>query len=247
MKIILSPAKKQVPTKNLTPWNQAYFYGEADKLIDILKSFGEEPVRNLLGISQNLGSKNWENIQNWTDSKELGSPALYTYIGEVFNSLNPKEFSEEDIEFAEEHIRILSGLYGVLKPMDSIKPHRLDVADSLKIDGNTSLYNFWKPQLTEYFKKDTEGDDFLLNLASLEYSSAIDLKALNLDIITPEFKEYKNGKLKVVTIWAKKMRGFYTREVVKNRITTREELKNITLPGYKLDSISNDSYLYIKE
>lgn len=247
MKIILSPAKKQVITKEINPWNDPTYLDEAEKLMNILKSFGEEPVRNLLHISEKLGVKNWEAIEKWNRVLTYGSPALFTYIGEVYNSLNPKDLTEEDLEFANDHLRILSGLYGVLKPMDSIMPHRLDVADSLKVDGDLSLYNFWKPKLTEYFKRETEGDDFLLNLASLEYSSSIDLKNLDLDIITPEFKECKNGKLKVVTIWAKKMRGFFTREVIKGRITTREELKNITLPGYKLDSISNGSYLYIKE
>lgn len=249
MRILLSPTKKQIINKSHKGDSTPFFIHKSQELMSELLLLGRDGNKELLSISDKLADENWLRVTTWSNSINLGSAAIYTYTGEVFNNLDPISFKNEDLIYANEVLRIFSGLYGILKPMDTIKPYRLDIKDSLQINKYSSLYNFWKPDLTLYLENEIKHDEnkLIIDLSSKEYSSSVDFKSIPGLIITPEFKTEINGKLKTVAFWSKKMRGLLTRELILNRVDNEDDLKKIKLPGYILDNTENGNYLYIKK
>lgn len=249
MKILVSPTKKQILNRAYPALSSPSFINESKLLIDGMESIGKDGIKSLLGISDKLTDENWSRIRVWRDQIESGTASMFTYTGEVFSYLNPTTFNKDDLNYANSVLRIFSGLYGILKPMDSIMPYRLDIKDSLKVPGYKSLYQYWKPKLTDYLIRELDLDDnrLIIDLSSKEYSKSVDLNNIDAEIITPDFKSEVNGSLKTVAIWSKRMRGLLTREILLSRAESLEDIKKIKLPGYRLEDTKNGNYLYIKE
>ena len=238
MLIILSPTKTldmsgRSPFKEFTlPENLS----KSKQLTDILKKKSIGELTTLMNISPKLAQLNYERFQQWQLplTTENAKQALYAFKGEVFNGLDSETLQKDDITFAQSHLIILSGLYGTLRPLDLIQPYRLEMGTKSAFAGSKNLYDYWKPTITGNLQKalDDQGDNYLINLASNEYFKSIDIKTLDARIITPQFKEFKNGSYKMVTIYAKKARGLMTRFIIQNRLSNPDELKLFDLNGY---------------
>jgi cytoplasmic iron level regulating protein YaaA (DUF328/UPF0246 family) len=239
---ILSPAKTiNMDKVQITgKYSKPEFLDNAALLIDELKKFAPPEMESLMKINSELAELNFKRHIVWTrdHSYDRSKQALLSYSGMVYNGLNAASLKEEQLQFAQEHIRILSGLYGVLKPLDLIMPYRLEMGTKLENIRGKDLYIFWKKLITEFFIEELSRQDtnVLINLASNEYSAAIDMKKLNSKIITPIFKDYSKGSYKVITIYAKKARGLMARFIAENGIDSPEELKEFEEEGYRFDA-----------
>jgi cytoplasmic iron level regulating protein YaaA (DUF328/UPF0246 family) len=237
MIILISPAKSldfenEAPTSK---HSEIIFEDKAEYLAKKLKTFGTRKLKSMMDISDNLASLNVERYQamSFPMGKAESKQAVFAFTGDVYQGLNPMEFSEDDLNFAQDHLRILSGLYGMLRPLDLIQPYRLEMGTDWKItQAKKNLYDFWKKTLTEQLKKEAKGSKFILNLASQEYAKAVDLKSIGLPVIAPEFKEEKGDKFQMISFFAKKARGMMTAYALKNRITEPEQLLNFDYEGY---------------
>ncbi|WP_281283531.1 YaaA family protein [Thiospirochaeta perfilievii] len=248
---MLSPTKKQIispPSK--IELNTPSFIDKASTLMDLLRGKTSNELKELLSISDKIVEEVFLYNQVWRNNpkKNTGSTAVFTFVGEAFNYLNPKYLTDDELEYADKKLLIFSGLYGFLKPLDIIMPYRLDIADRLKIKEYNSLYDFWSKDLTSFLSKEVEKDNsgLLLDLSSKEYSKAIKFNNIPAKIITPEFKVEIDGKLKTVAIWAKRMRGLMSREVIINKVTTEGGLQNLKFENFILEDVTDNSYLYIK-
>ncbi len=241
MLLVISPAKKlDTESKPITKkYTQPELLEHSKILVDILKKKNIEDLIKLLNISYGLAELNLERYQNWNPpfSLDNAKQAILIFNGDVYEGLDVKTFREDDFDFAQDHLRILSGLYGVLRPLDLIQPYRLPMGTKLVNPRGKNLYLFWGDIITEALNEALKkaGTNILVNLASNEYFKAVHPDKLNARIITPVFKENKNGKQRVVSFYAKKARGLMSRFVIKNRITSPEELKNFNMEGYKFD------------
>lgn len=222
------------------------FIKEAEEIMTELKKLSVEELETSMKISRELAENNRERYLSWkSDPKEKeGSPALLTYSGEVFQKMKPSLFSPEDLE--KSGVRILSAVYGCLKPMDIIMPYRLEMQNKLKIQGK-SLYQYWKPKLTEALKQELNKEELILNLASTEYSKAIDLKKLTNPVVTPVFKQKKGDTIKSLSVYAKQARGLFIKYILEQKITQREELKNFTADNYALIEENETELVFLKE
>ncbi len=237
MLIVISPAKNLgKPTLNNKINSEIEFPKESSELMKVLKNFKPEELSKLMKISPKLSELNYERNLKWNYpfiSTEKGL-ALHMFQGEVFRGIDIDSFTEEDFSFAQEHLRILSGLYGLIKPADIILPYRLEMGTKLENNKGKNLYEFWGNKITEklneHIKK--QGDDILINLASNEYFKAIKPRFLKAEIITPIFKEEKNGEYKTIAIYAKKARGMMTRFIIKNRLNNPEDIKIFNEENY---------------
>lgn len=248
MLILLSPTKKQRVEIRNKKNTQPQFTSQAHRLMTILRSLTKEEIVDLFKVSQKIAEENYSRFQNWQEipTDKYGSEALYTFVGEAFNNLDASTISVHGLKYLIEHLVIFSGLYGVLKPNDIIMPYRLDISDSLKIDGN-NLYAFWEDKINSFLIDtiDSKGIKLVVNLASDEYTKKINWDLLKAKVITPEFRVEKNGKLKNVAIWSKKMRGLLTRKIAESNVQTEEDFRRIQLPDFSLE-YNNGKYLYIK-
>ena len=237
MLLIISPAKKLGTVSiNKKGTTQIEFPKESKELVNILKEYKPQDLSALMKISPKLGELNYERFIKWSHpftGDECGT-ALHMFKGDVYRGMDVETFSKEDLKFVQKHLRILSGLYGILKPLDVILPYRLEMGTKLKTKKGKNLYEFWNEKITEKINHHIaeQGDNVLINLASDEYFKSIKTKVLNAKIITPVFKEYKNGDYKVVSIYAKKARGLMSRYIIKNRINNIEELKGFDSEKY---------------
>jgi len=237
MLLVISPAKKLSTNKILIKESSTIEFSEESKeLANVLKNYKPEDLSTLMKISPNLAELNFERYIKWQypfESNEAGT-ALYMFKGDVYRGMNAEIFSEDNIEFAQKHLRILSGLYGVLKPLDKILPYRLEMGTKLKTKRGKNLYEFWDMKITERINAhiSEQGDNILINLASDEYFKAIKQINLNAEIITPVFKEYKNEEYKIISIYAKRARGLMSRFIIQNKITNPDELKVFNLENY---------------
>lgn len=244
MKIIISPAKSQDFSKiqNSVKTTEPYFLKRSEILIKELRKLDVNEISKLMSISENLATLNFNRFKKWNSNfKNIDfNAALFCFTGAVYESLSANTLKKRDISFANKNLRILSGLYGIIKPLDRIMPYRLEMGTSIKIGDNNNLYSFWRDDLSSYLQNEMleDNDKFLINLASTEYSKAVNFKKLPVEIITPIFKENKDGKFKTVAIFAKKARGAMTRYIIENQITDPTNLKNFTWEGYQLDSIN---------
>ena len=248
MKIIISPAKKIDSSKNRNniPYSEPYFLDKSIELVNILKDFSPTELSRLMGVSANLGLLNADRYLSWSLPFNLNNAkqAILSFKGSVFRAMNPEDFNKTDFVFAQKHLRILSGLYGILKPLDLIQPYRLEMGTKIRTENAKDLYQFWRETLTCNLAEDINNDKTrcLLNLASNEYSKSLNLKELGVSIITPIFKDFKNGKLKVISFFAKKARGNMCRYIIKNKINSYEKIIDFCEEGYIFDKeLSSDS------
>jgi cytoplasmic iron level regulating protein YaaA (DUF328/UPF0246 family) len=238
MLILLSPAKTLDFDNARIIKQKSYpeFPKQAAELVSILKSFDTKSLMELMKISPKLASLNVERFKTWQHQPDenIMRQAICAFSGDVYTGLQVADWNEDDFEFSQEHIRILSGLYGILRPLDYISPYRLEMGTKLHTKRGENLYQFWNDTLQKNIQNQlrTQGDDVLLNLASNEYFKAIQTKKLNARIISPQFKDAKNGQYKLISFFAKKARGLMARYVIKNRITQIEKLKEFTDGGY---------------
>lgn len=240
MKIVISPAKslefeKALPT---TQFSEALFLKESKKVQQVLKQINPTGLSSLMSISEKLADLNWQRNQQWKTpfNAENARPAVYTFDGDVYSGLNAYELSAEKIDLLQDRLRILSGLYGLLKPLDLIQAYRLEMGTKMAVGESKNLYEFWKPTITKALNKELADDELFVNLASTEYFSAVDVKALKVPVITPEFKDYKNGKLKIISFFAKKARGMMVRYIIDTNAETLEDLKGFNYDGYQFDA-----------
>ncbi|HKK59127.1 MAG TPA: peroxide stress protein YaaA [Salinivirga sp.] len=238
MLFILSPAKTldfehEAPVKNSS---QPLFKDEAAMLMEQLKKLSQDELSKLMNVSNKIAELNTIRHQNWQKShtQKNAKQSIYAFRGEVYNGLNIEQFDEQDLEFAQGSLRILSGLYGILRPLDLIQPYRLEMGTKLTNTNGKNLYEFWSDQLAKTLNKQGKenGTDTLVNLASNEYYKAVKKDALKLNVITPVFKELKDDNYKVIAIYAKKARGLMSAYIIRNRITHAEDLKNFSEAGY---------------
>lgn len=234
---IISPAKSLDfdSQPKVKKYSQPAFLKEASRINERLKNLGETDLIKLMGISAKLARLNLERNLVWSTpfTEENSKQAVFAFNGDVYAGMQADSFTEEQVDFAQEHIRILSGLYGILKPLDLMQPYRLEMGTKLSVDGAKDLYHFWQSTVTgELNKQVEEAGGTLINLASAEYFKAIDQKKFKGTIITPEFKDNKNGKYKIISFYAKKARGLMCRFMVENKITDPESLKAFDMEGY---------------
>ncbi len=236
MKIVISPAKSldfesPLPNSRAT---QAHFLEEASKLNQILKKKKPRALAKLMNISENLGELNWERNQKFSlpFDQSNARPAVYSFNGDVYQGLDAYNIKTAHLDRLQRHLRILSGLYGVLKPFDLIQPYRLEMGTSLRVGRKKNLYEFWKPKITAYLNEELEEGELFINLASDEYFKAIDRKKLKVPVITPVFKDWKNDKLKVIGFFAKKARGSMVRYIIDSGAKTLEDLQGFDRDEY---------------
>ena len=236
MKIIISPAKSldfntPAPTKQYT---QPQFLDQSVKLNKKLKTLSRNKIADLMKISPDLASLNYERNQEWNlpFTIENAKQAVYAFTGEVYRGLDANTIKEDKITSMQDKLRILSGLYGLLKPLDLIQPYRLEMGTKLKVGTKDNLYKFWDTILAEALNNEMVDDELLINLASSEYFKAIPKKALKVPMITPVFKDFKNGQYKTIMTFAKKARGLMVRYIVDNNIDTLDQLKGFDVEGY---------------
>ena len=240
MKIVISPAKSldfetKVPTTNYT---EGIFLNEAEKLSSVLKKKTPKKLSALMSISPKLGELNWQRNQDWNlpFSLKNAKQAVFAFNGEVYIGLDAYTLSAGKIEQLQDKLRILSGQYGLLKPLDLMQPYRLEMGTKLKVGRKDNLYQFWDKKITNELNEELADDEVFVNLASNEYFKVVKPKLLKVPVITPVFKDYKNGKLKMISFFAKKARGLMVRYIIDNNIENAEDLKGFNFEGYAFDS-----------
>lgn len=248
MKILLSPAKSIDTSKVEKIYNSSSpgFLKETNQLVSKLRKMNAQKLSKLMSISKDLAELNIMRYKNYEDplvqSDEV-VPSILAFSGEVYRGLDAHQLSEKELIYSNEKIRILSGLYGILKPMDLLYPYRLEMGMKWEVSPNCkNLYQFWSKKVTQQLKSELDKEEVIVNLASNEYFKVIDRKLLKNKIITPVFKEFKNGEYKIVMMYAKHARGAMARWLIQNEISDVEELKNYQVDGYLFDeNLSNDS------
>ncbi|WP_425237961.1 peroxide stress protein YaaA [Ulvibacterium sp.] len=241
MKVVISPAKSldfesKLPSQRYT---EPQFLEQSKRLNKVLQKKRPRALSKLMNISDNLAQLNWERNQKFTIpfSPENARPAMYAFNGDVYQGLDAYTIPEEKLEKLQDTLRILSGLYGILRPLDLIQPYRLEMGTQLRVNRRKNLYEFWKKDLTAHLNSKMENDELFLNLASNEYFGAIDERALKVPVVTPIFKDWKNDKLKVISFFAKKARGSMVRYISDTDAKTLDDIKGFDY----------DDYLYSKE
>ncbi|MBE0489888.1 MAG: peroxide stress protein YaaA [Halomonas sp.] len=235
---VISPAKTlDFETPATTAMHtQPDFLDRSRELIGILRDLSPQGLSELMGISDKLAALNAARFTEWHTpfSSENAKPAAQAFQGDVYAGLEADTFNDDDNAFAQEHLRILSGLYGLLRPLDLIQPYRLEMGTKLANPTGRDLYAFWKGTLTDELDRAVaqSGRPVLVNLASNEYFKAIDAKRLQARVITPVFKDEKNGKLKIISFYAKKARGLMAAWMIRERLDDPERLKDFDLAGY---------------
>jgi uncharacterized protein len=239
MKFVISPAKSlnetaAIPTNEFT---EAVFLKQAETIQKSLRKKTPKQLMELMDISDKLAELNWQRNQDWQlpFTQNNARPAIYMFDGDVYTGLDAYTIPLEKIEYLQENLRILSGLYGILKPLDLMQAYRLEMGTNLAIGTKKNLYEFWKETLTKHLNETLQENEVLVNLASKEYFSAIDAKKIKVPIITPEFKDYKDGKLKMISFFAKKARGLMVRYAIDHQLQNPEDLKNFDYEGYRFD------------
>lgn len=255
MLIIISPAKtldyeSTIPTNTCT---RPLFADSANQLARRLKKLSGADISQLMGVSSKLGVLNSERYRNWktTPTADNARQAIFAFKGDVYAGMGVPDFSKRDLQFAQKHLRILSGLYGILRPLDIMQPYRLEMGTKFPVDGAKNLYEFWGNRIVDYLNEELAQSKgaALVNLASNEYSAAAHLDDVRAPVITPVFKEKRNGAYKIISFNAKKARGMMSRFVMKNRLTDAEDLKQFCEAGYRYNErMSDDSkWLFTRE
>lgn len=253
MLMVISPAKtldyeSPLATQRFT---QPALLEKSQQLIEVARDLSPAQIASLMSISDKLAHLNAERFNQWQPpfTPDNARQAILAFKGDVYTGLQAETFSEADFTFAQQHLRMLSGLYGVLRPLDLMQPYRLEMGIRLANPAGKDLYSFWGDQLTTALNAALaeQGDDVLINLASDEYFKAIKPKQLNGKLIKPVFLDEKNGKFKVISFYAKKARGLMSRYIIQQRLTQPEQLKQFDVDGYVFDAAeSTDTELVFK-
>lgn len=242
MLIVISPAKtldfeSPLPTEKFT---QAELLDEAQSLIYTMRNYSPEDIAQLMSVSEKIATLNFDRFGDWSlpFTPDNARQALLAFKGDVYEGIDAYQFSEQDLDFAQDHLRMLSGLYGLLKPLDLIQAYRLEMGTKVKNDRGSNLYQFWGDRITEKLNDAlaAQGDDVLVNLASNEYFKSVNKKVLKARILTPAFKDWKNGQYKMISFFAKRARGMMSRYIIENRLTDPQDLKSFDVAGYAFDS-----------
>ncbi len=253
MIIIISPAKK-IKTGSIkdVKSTEIDFQKESKELMKYIKELSPKDLSELMNISPNLAELNFERNMKWQypfENEEKGH-ALLMFQGHAYQGMDAKTFSKQDFEFAQKHLRMLSGLYGILKPFDIILPYRLEMSTKLKTESSNNLYEFWGSKLSNKINEELaeQNKKILINLASNEYFKAVNTKFLKAKIITPVFKENKNGTYKNISVYAKKARGLMCRYIIKNKLKNYEDLKGFDYENYNFNhELSNENeYIFTR-
>ena len=236
MKVLLSPAKSlDFKSKLPTDKNSALcFEKEAEYLNTILKRKSPKDLSDLMGVSSKIADLNYERNHNWSlpfNSKNARQ-AVYAFSGDVYRGLDAYSIDTKKVDFMQSTVRIISGLYGLIKPLDLIQPYRLEMGTKLSFDNNRNLYDYWKEKITNQLNSELLENEPVLNLASNEYFKAIDSKVLKSDVYSANFKQFKDGNYVTIAIFSKKARGMMTRYIVENNITDISSLKSFNYDGY---------------
>lgn len=236
MIIILSPAKTMnfEAQQQVNTFSQPQYMKEAASIVKVLQRLSITQLSELMSVSNSLATLNYERYQTWNMASGLSKPAILAFDGDVYDGLDAPGLSAASLLHAQDKVRILSGLYGVLRPLDLIQPHRLEMGTRLKVGRHPNLYSFWKNKITPAIAaalKDS-GSQVLVNLASEEYFKSIDTSAIGMKLITPEFRDLKNGQYKMISYYAKKARGLMTRFILDNKLHDPEDLKAFDREGY---------------
>ena len=248
MLVLVSPAKK-LDFKNEVPHStqsEPRFLEKTNQLAVHLKELQPHDIGKLMKLSVNLSDLNFNRFQNFKDiyNPSTSKQAAFAFNGDTYTGLDIQSFSSKDLKNAQKSLRILSGLYGVLKPMDLIQAYRLEMGTRLKFDTYKNLYEYWKPTVTASINKELKKEKFLINCASTEYFGAIDTKTLSGTLITPIFKELRDGQLKIISFSAKKARGMMARYIIQNELTEVEDIKKFDLDNYKYSQEHSDEFNY---
>ncbi|BDX18896.1 MAG: peroxide stress protein YaaA [Pseudomonadales bacterium] len=245
MLMVISPAKTldyDTPPV-IEQSTQPRFVEHSVELIDVLREKSPQDIAKLMSLSDKLASLNVARYGSWEreSTPNNAKQALLAFKGDVYTGLNAEDFSADDFAFAQQHLRMLSGLYGLLRPLDLMQPYRLEMGTKLANARGKDLYAFWGERISQWLNEDlaAQGDEVLLNLASQEYFGAVKPKALNARIIDTVFKDQKNGQYKIISFYAKKARGLMARYVIKERLQDPEGLKDFNLDGYRFDPASS--------
>lgn len=245
MLMLISPAKTldfevQAPTEILSV---PEFLSEAQELIQIMRGFDGPSLEKLMKISEKIAGLNIARYQGWQKATSIGKgkQALYAFKGDVYQGLEAESLSKTEQSRAQSSLRILSGLYGLLRPMDIIMPYRLEMGTKLQNSQGKDLYEFWRTSVTAQVNHDLESSKskYLLNLASNEYFKAVNAKEVQAQVISPEFKDFKNGQFKIISFYAKKARGMMARYCISNAVSDEKALKQFDVGGYKYDNDSS--------
>ena len=236
MKVLLSPAKSldfksQLPTKKNS---FLCFEKEAEFLNSILKRKSPKDLSDLMGVSSKIADLNYERNHNWSLPFNLKNArqAVYAFSGDVYRGLDAYSIDTKKVDFMQSTVRIISGLYGLIKPLDLIQPYRLEMGTKLSFDNNRNLYDYWKEKITNQLNSELSKNEPVLNLASNEYFKALDTKVIKSDVYSANFKQLKDGNYKTIAIFSKKARGMMTRYIIENNITEINSLKSFNYDGY---------------
>ena len=237
MLVVVSPAKKLnmnlVQGLNVT---EPYFKENVDELLNVVRNLSLKELENLMNISTNLAELNKNRFKEFGNQQKKA--AAFAFAGDTYKGLSIEKLERDDLDFAQKHLRILSGLYGLLRPLDEIEPYRLEMGSKLKGKHGSSLYEYWGNKISENLNQQAKkiGSKILVNCASNEYFNAVNVNILSLKVITPIFMESKNGDVKIVSFYAKNARGSMARFIIQNRINNEKDLKKFDLDGYNYNA-----------
>ncbi|MEX3017049.1 peroxide stress protein YaaA [Gymnodinialimonas hymeniacidonis] len=235
MLTVISPAKRLDWAERSINMTAPDFANDAVKLARVAKRLSQKDLSKLMDISPDLAKLNADRFKAFEDAPEGERPAALAFAGDTYTGLEAQSFEPDTMAYAQDHLRILSGLYGLLRPLDAIRPYRLEMGSRLKTRKGANLYAYWGPRIAEALNEQAQatGTDTLVNCASVEYFSAVDQVALNLDIITPQFFEDKPNGPKIVSFFAKKARGAMARFIVERRLTSADQILEFDTGGYE--------------
>ena len=244
MKIVISPAKSlnfetKLPTKK---FSMPDFLDESKAINDSLKKRSPSDLKSLMSISDKLADLNWNRNNNFKTpfNPENARPSIFTFDGDVYSGIDAFTLNPEQILKSQDSLWILSGLYGVLKPLDLIQAYRLEMGTKLNVNGSDNLYDYWRDKITQKINEEITKDELFINLASNEYSSVINKKELKTTMTSPVFKDFKNGKLKIISFYAKKARGLMVRYILDNDLKNINDLKGFNYAGYSYNEAESE-------
>ena len=247
MLFLLSPAKSldyESPLPAVTA-SQPQFVAQSAELISTLKKKTLKQIAELMDLSEALAKLNTDRYKAWTPqfTQENARPAVLAFNGDVYEGLNAPSLKPKDLQWAQEHVAILSGLYGVLRPLDLMQPYRLEMGTSLKHGKNNNLYQYWGTQIADYLNQQlaSHKEPVIVNLASQEYFKAVDRKTLQARVVECVFQDFKNGQYKIISFFAKRARGLMARFAIEHKVKTVEQLKAFNLEGYVFASDVSDA------
>ena len=246
MLAVISPSKTQdFEPAQISVFTQTRQIEQSQVLVDLLKDKTQDDIASLMSISDKLSKLNFDRFQTFSTPFTLSNAkqALLAFKGDVYNGIDAPSLSLDDFEFAQGHLRMLSGLYGVIRPLDLIQPYRLEMGTKLKNSQGKNLYEFWGDQISQVLNEDES--EVIINLASNEYFKGIDKKSINAKIVNIAFKELKNDTYKIIGIYAKRARGLMVNYMIKNRLTEPESLKDFNVEGYQFRQAMSDDLTWV--